>query len=127
MQAFWISQWFWAFGVNSFRLAVLLLYVDVFCTPVFRWQAIGTATVVIAYLVACIFTICLLCRPLVSNWDLRVKGTCGNQVAIEYFSAAFNMAIDIWVVYLPLPTIWKLQLSPAKKWMLTVSFSLGLG
>ncbi|ROW00960.1 hypothetical protein VSDG_02824 [Cytospora chrysosperma] len=36
------------------------------------------------------------------------------------------MAIDIWVVYLPLPTIWRLKLTPQKKWMLTASFAMGL-
>ncbi|KAK3902804.1 hypothetical protein C8A05DRAFT_33459 [Staphylotrichum tortipilum] len=127
-QGFWISQWFWAFGVSSFRLAVLLLYMDLFSADQVRWRVlVGTASVIVGYLVACIFTICLLCRPVQFNWEITLDGKCGNQVAIEYFSAAFNMVLDLWVVYLPLPTIWTLQLAPQKKWILTASFSLGLG
>ena len=128
VQAFWISEWFWAFGVSSFRLAVLFLYMDIFRTDAFRWPVlVGTTSVIVAYFVACIFTICLLCRPVAYNWNILLDGTCGNTVAIEYFSAAFNMILDLWVVYLPLPAVWTRKLSSQKKWVLTASFSLGLG
>ncbi|KAH8785236.1 hypothetical protein F5883DRAFT_636188 [Diaporthe sp. PMI_573] len=60
------------------------------------------------------------------RWPAVVPGTCGNVVAIEVFSGAFNMVIDVWVVFLPLPTVWKLQLSSQRKWTLTAAFSLGL-
>jgi hypothetical protein len=99
---------------------------DLFTTTAFRWPAIATSAVVFGYWIACILTTSLLCQPIQSNWDLSVKGSCGNTVAIEVFSGAFNMAIDIWVVLLPLPTIWKLQLSAQRKWTLTAAFSLGL-
>jgi hypothetical protein len=100
---------------------------EVFSTGSFPWRAKATAGVVFAYWVACILTICLLCRPVSWNWDQSTPGTCGNITAIELFSGAFNMTVDIWVVYLPLPTIWKLQLTPQRKWALTAAFSLGLG
>lgn len=102
---------------------------DIFRTDAFRWPVlVGTTSVIVAYLVACIFTICLLCRPVTFNWDITlVDGTCGNGVAIEYFSAVFNMVLDLWVVYLPLPAIWTLKLSSQKKWVLTLAFGLGLG
>ncbi|KAI7776261.1 hypothetical protein LA080_005548 [Diaporthe eres] len=127
LKGFFISQYFWATGTAAFRLAILLFYMDLFSTVRnFRWPAIGTAVVVFLYWVACLFTTSLLCQPVQSNWDISVPGKCGNVVAIEVFSGAFNMVIDIWVVFLPLPTVWKLQLSSQRKWTLTAAFSLGL-
>jgi hypothetical protein len=107
----------------------VLLYMDLFRTDTVRYRVlVVTSSVIVAYLVSCILVICLLCQPIQFNWDVTLThGKCGNEVAIEYFSAAFNMVLDLWVVYLPLPTIWTLQLSPQKKWILTASFSLGLG
>jgi hypothetical protein len=47
-----------------------------------------------------------------------------NAVAI--FSAAFNMALDIWVVCLPLPIIWELNMARKKKFAVSATFALGL-
>ncbi|KAI0205451.1 hypothetical protein F4808DRAFT_409268 [Astrocystis sublimbata] len=127
LKTFWISEWFWATGVASFRLAILLLYIEIFQTRSFRLIAKGTALIVILYWVACIITISVLCLPVEFNWDRSLNGTCGNVFAIEVFSGAFNMVLDIWVVFLPLPTIWKLQLAPQKKLAVSASFALGLG
>ncbi len=57
------------------------------------------------YYVACVLTICLLCCPINYNWNRSIEGSCGNVKAIELFSAAFNMLLDVWVVFLPLPIV----------------------
>ncbi|PVH95577.1 hypothetical protein DM02DRAFT_537067, partial [Periconia macrospinosa] len=123
---FWISQWFWATSVTTFRLSILLLYVELFRTTIFYYFSLTTAVVVSLYWVACVLTICLLCRPVAFNWDMTLNGTCGDVWAIEIFSSAFNLAIDLWVVFLPLPVIWKLQLTPQKKWGVSATFACGL-
>lgn len=125
-QGFFISEYFWESGTASFRLAILLFYMEIFSINSFRWLAQITAGVVFTYWIACILTTSLLCTPIQYNWDITVKGTCGNLIAIELFSGAFNMIVDIWVVFLPLPVVWKLKLTSQKKWALTAAFSLGL-
>lgn len=99
---------------------------QVFSVGSFKRFAKVTIGIVFAYWVACVFTTSLLCTPIQYNWDITTKGSCGNVLAIELFSGAFNMAIDIWVVFLPLPIIWKLQLTSQRKWALIAAFSLGL-
>ncbi|KAI0110723.1 hypothetical protein GGR51DRAFT_557721 [Nemania sp. FL0031] len=127
LKAFWISEWFWATGVASFRLAIILLYIELFQTRMFRLVATLTASIVFLYWTACIITISVLCLPVEFNWNRSLNGTCGDVLAIEIFSGAFNMAVDIWVVFLPLPTIWKLRLAPHKKLTIWSSFALGFG
>jgi len=68
----------------------------------------------------------LLCRPIAYNWDLTVKGTCGNRNAGFVSAAALNTATDVLVLVLPIPHIWKLQLSRARKLSLIFLFSFGL-
>lgn len=100
---------------------------DIFKVAAFRRAAIVIGTVVFLYLISCFLAIALLCHPIEFNWDITIEdGKCGNGRVIEIFSAVFNMAIDLMVVFLPLPVIWSLQLSQSKKWAVTVSFSLGM-
>lgn len=85
-----------------------------------------TAAVVVLYYVACLFTICFLCRPINYNWNKSIVGSCENTRAIEIFSAAFNMVLDVWVVCLPLPIVWQLQMPRRKKIGISTTFALGL-
>lgn len=55
-----------------------------------------------------------------------VDGKCANTKAIELFSAAFNMVLDVWVVCLPLPIVWHLQMPKQKKIGISATFALGL-
>ncbi|KAI1387316.1 uncharacterized protein F4822DRAFT_279185 [Hypoxylon trugodes] len=126
LKTYFSQEFIWATGTLAFRISILLLYLEIFRLTSFRWAVIGTGTVVFFWWVACIITICALCRPTSFNWDRTIDGTCGNVAFVYVFTAALNMAIDIWVVFLPLPMIWKLQLSTARKWSLTASFALGL-
>jgi hypothetical protein len=69
---------------------------------------------------------CLLCRPVAYNWDRTSAGVCGDVVKTEYASAGFNMGIDLGVVLLPLPIVWRLHMSSRKKTGVTASFALGV-
>ncbi|KAB8294167.1 hypothetical protein EYC80_009607 [Monilinia laxa] len=125
-KTYFVSQFFWSAGVTSFRFAVVLLYIEIFAKPVFYWSAVSTATVVIAYYLACVVTILASCQPISLNWDKTITGTCVNLEAIALFSAAFNMALDIWVVCLPLPIIWDLNMARKRKIAVSATFALGL-
>ncbi|KAF2231866.1 hypothetical protein EV356DRAFT_451259, partial [Viridothelium virens] len=73
-----------------------------------------------------IVAIALFCRPINYNWNKLIGGKCGNTTALEDFSAAFTMMLDIWAVYLPLPTLWGLQMPKQKKIGITATFASGL-
>lgn len=126
LKVFFASEWFWATSVASFRIAILLLYVDIFRKRAFFWAAISTGLLVVLYWAASILTIALLCRPINVNWNRTITGTCGNLRKTEFASAGFNMGIDLLVVLLPMPVVWKLQMSKEKKFGVTAAFTLGM-
>jgi hypothetical protein len=99
-----------------------------------------------AYVLAFDLSFALQCRPLhlvslpysrtwyVSDqiqawkhWDGDLRGgTCNVSVnALGWSAAATNIAIDLGVIVLPLPQIFKLQLSWGKKVPLLLVFALG--
>ena len=126
LKVFFASEWFWATSVASFRLAILLLYIDIFRKRVFFWAAISTGLLVVLYWAASILTIALLCRPINVNWNRTIIGTCGDLRKTEFASAGFNMGIDLLVVLLPMPVVWTLQMSKEKKFGVTAAFTLGM-
>ena len=107
-------------------MAIVLLYIEIFPRPAFFRIAVATQVVVVLNFAQTIFTACLICRPLNYSWDKTINGKCGNTEAIALFSAAFNMALDVWVVCLPLPIVWQLQMSKQRKIGISATFALGL-
>ncbi|KAJ5115374.1 hypothetical protein NUU61_001133 [Penicillium alfredii] len=127
LKTFFASEWFWATATACFRLAILLLYIEIFPGhDTFFWCATAVAGLVFLYWVASILTIALLCRPVEYNWNRAIPGVCGDVVKTEYASAGFNMVIDLGVVLLPLPIVWRLHMSSRKKTGVTASFALGI-
>lgn len=126
-QIFWASEWMWATSTVCFRLAILLLYVEIFPgNKTFFWCAAGVGGLVFLYWVSSVLTIALLCQPVAYNWDRTIPGTCGDVLKIQYASAGFNLGIDLGVVLLPLPIVWRLQMSSRKKTGVTASFAIGI-
>lgn len=105
LKTYFSQEFVWATGTLAFRLSILLLYLEIFRLSSFRWAVIVTSIVVLLWWIACIITICVLCRPTAYNWDRTLNGTCGNIGVFYMSTAAWNMAIDIWVMFLPLPMI----------------------
>lgn len=126
-QAFFSSQFFWAISIASFRLAILDFYVQAFPTKVFRIFAYGAMTIVCLFFIGSITTTLAMCRPIVSNWDRNIKGKCGDEGTAELAAAAFNMALDVGIVVLPVPVIWGLHMSKQKKAAVVATFALSLG
>ena len=82
--------------------------------------------VVAAY---CISFFCVFftnCRPLTHAWNPVPGGHCKSVTVEEITSVSVNMAIDIAIVVLPMPSLWKLQMATKKKVGISVLFGLGL-
>ena len=65
------------------------------------------------------------CSPPAASWNPSL-GHCKPLQKEEYSSVAVNMAIDLAIVALPLPTIWALQMRMRKKLGISFLFSIGL-
>ncbi|RAO67831.1 uncharacterized protein BHQ10_003843 [Talaromyces amestolkiae] len=76
--------------------------------------------------VASIIVIFLICRPFSYSWDTSQPGSCGNRNDMYIINGIGNMLLDIAILVLPLPTIWKLKLPTAQKIGLALIFSLGI-
>ncbi|KAI9848401.1 MAG: hypothetical protein M1837_000195 [Sclerophora amabilis] len=68
----------------------------------------------------------LKCIPLAAAWDMTiVRGKCINTELLGIASAALNVFLDLAIIVLPMPTVWKLQLPTRQKAALTAVFGVG--
>jgi hypothetical protein len=121
----WLIQ-AWA---NTFvRLSILDLIWQVFAVKKFRMIVYFFEDCAIAYLVGCTITFFAICRPMKYNFVIgpQALAHCGDLSLKFLLSAIFNPVLDVCILILPMPMLWKLQLNDRKKLALTFVFSLGI-
>jgi hypothetical protein len=70
--------------------------------------------------------ISFLCVPLQAVWDPRIKGKCfQHEIVMWYVNGIVHIVIDLAIIVMPLPIVWKLQLPLAQKLLLSGIFGLG--
>ena len=75
----------------------------------------------IAGLVSVVLGTCLICQPISYAVDKTIPdGHCGNLVAFEEYTAILTVILDIMIIVLPLPILWKLQMRTKRKIELSV-------
>lgn len=60
------------------------------------------------------------------NWNPAAGGSCGNQVLSFTVTGSINLVTDAIVLFLPMPTLYSLQLKNYKKFTLIGVFGLGV-
>jgi hypothetical protein len=65
------------------------------------------------------------CNPIRKTLDPMVPGVCFERMDWYYASAFLNAAFDLAILLLPMPLIWKLQMTLRKKISITIVFILG--
>ncbi|OHE93218.1 hypothetical protein CORC01_11443 [Colletotrichum orchidophilum] len=66
------------------------------------------------------------CTPIERAWTPSVPGTCLDLTVFYYSAFAIKLLTDLVLFIQPIPTVWKLQLSIAKRIGVIVMLSLGL-
>lgn len=117
------------------KTSILLFYFRLFGTPGtrpgFRKVLYTTQALVVVWLVASLIPGTFRCHPIRAMWSPlvvdapNVRVYCINDTDYYIASSAFNVALDLWILVLPLPIVWKLQLSARRKVGLTGIFLLG--
>lgn len=67
----------------------------------------------------------VLCRPVQYNWDKSTQGSCSGEHTAYLISGVVNLAIDIFIVVLPMPSVFRLHMTLSKRISVAAMFSLG--
>lgn len=78
------------------------------------------------------YTVCLLievidCTPRPGETWITAQGSkrCGKESTLGYVMAAFNVFSDFFLLAIPVPVVWKLQLALRRKVGISLVFMTG--
>lgn len=126
-QMFWYLAMVYFLDIALLKLSILFFFLRIFPDVKFRRVILMTLVVVgmfgVAYVVAAMFQ----CWPISYNWtkwnDRDHRGSCVNTAHLAWSNAAVSIALDLWMLYLPLSQISTLKLDFSKKLSISASKS----
>lgn len=116
------------FGAQALvKVSILLLYHRLFgVNKGFRIALCVAGTLTIMWWIAAFLDSILECIPVQAIWDKSLKDPkCQNVRASALGTGIANMILDILFLIIPIPMIWKLQVTRRVKVSLTAIFLLG--
>lgn len=109
------------------KIAILLLYIRVFTTSnrVFTAGVGLIGFVVIATGIVNTFMTIFQCSPIAYGWN-ESGGSCIDEVAIARYTAISNVISGAIMLIMPIPRVWRLNLTRSAKIALTATFLHGI-
>jgi hypothetical protein len=117
-------------GARCFnRASIILFYLRIFTIKEARWKIAWTLVAEVTVSVTFVITLLFQCTPVNyywTKWDMQHSGHCIDTYHFMLIGWSLLIATDIWVMWLPLPMVAKLQLSLKKKLLISIMFATGI-
>ncbi|KAI1125603.1 hypothetical protein F5Y10DRAFT_279366 [Nemania abortiva] len=121
-----ISEFTYLGGTAFVKLSMLCLYYRIYTTPVFRRWCYVVIAADIIYIIGFIPLFLTNCIPISQYWDPKPTGWCRDTLIGDHATVFVNLVLDLAVLALPLPVLWRLRMSIRDKLTVTAMFSLGV-
>ena len=112
-------------SVTCPKLAMLSLFLRIFVEKWHRVACYILMGILCATAISTIVANLTQCIPLAFLWDPTIKGHCFNQNAYWAWGSLPNIITDVMMIVLPIPAIWKIQLSWKDKIGVMLTFMTG--
>ncbi|CAO2657793.1 Nn.00g039190.m01.CDS01 [Neocucurbitaria sp. VM-36] len=125
LKSVWIAQVFYTFAIAGIKLAVLAFYWRLFSVNARNiiWIVSGMS---IAWFIAIFLCVIFNCLPVRAAWDITITGAKCIPIRSIYLGGAVpNVTLDIIVVAMPMPYVWRLHAPLAQRLILAGMFALG--
>ncbi|GAP88685.1 putative cfem domain-containing protein [Rosellinia necatrix] len=91
----------------------------------FNWGLWITHGLNVSWLLGIVFGTLFMCDPVAKGYNPNLPGYCSDVGKLWVGSAVPSVVIDLIILLLPMPKVWGLQMSGARKIGITVAFALG--
>lgn len=110
------------------KLCLIFFYIRVFPSVEVQRLLWGTVTFVVLWGVCFVIAALLQCQPIHyfwEHWDGLHQGHCVNINAITTSHAGISIALDFWILGIPLQQLWGLKMHWKKKLGVALMFCVG--
>ncbi|CAK7213596.1 hypothetical protein SBRCBS47491_001859 [Sporothrix bragantina] len=125
-QSFYSSILVYNAALVTVKISIVLMYRRIFVGTWIRRANWAMLIFLIAWGIALVTSLSMLCLPIQRLWDPSVEGHCIDFVPAFFAPAVINMVTDFTIFALPLPAIRQLQLPLRQKIILSFILCLGL-
>ncbi|KAI0894066.1 hypothetical protein F4806DRAFT_503815 [Annulohypoxylon nitens] len=112
------------------KLAILLEWLRIFNPAQHRnyffWVTWGMIGANVTFCSLAIFLLAFACRPFEKHYNPFVDGSCFDSRPLAVVSAVLDVVLGIGILVLPQQIIWRLQMSPKRKFGIGIVFAFGL-
>lgn len=128
------TRWFYVMEMLYFaqiallKTSILFFYLRIFGHTGIKWFILGTLVFNALYGVIFVLVSAFQCRPISyywTRWTGETDGACMDVNAIAWANAGISIAIDFWMLALPLSQIRSLNLHWKKKVGVAMMFCVG--
>ncbi|EPS38843.1 hypothetical protein H072_7393 [Dactylellina haptotyla CBS 200.50] len=113
------------FSLTLTKTAILLQYLRIFTSKIFRVAAYVMMFIVFGYATEAILTAIFNCVPVEAFWTGDPTAKCIPREALWFANAGLNIFTDFSIALLPLPVVIKLNMPRRQKIPLMMIFALG--
>lgn len=110
------------------KVSILFFYLKVFPGRTFRYIVYTLIACNICYAVVFDFLLAFQCHPISGawlSWDGQFDAKCISINLLGWSAAAINIVLDLAVIILPLPELFRLSMSLKKKIQIVMMFAVG--
>ncbi|KAG5950734.1 hypothetical protein E4U53_004485 [Claviceps sorghi] len=126
---FFVVEIFYLAETASVKLSFSLFYMSIFPGKTIRRLLMATSVLNVLYGVSFITAGIFTCQPVTRFWTQWVEpdsvGHCGNINVLAWVHGAISIALDIWMIALPLSQVKGLEMHWKKKFGVVLMFLLG--
>ncbi|KAH7031558.1 uncharacterized protein B0I36DRAFT_227669, partial [Microdochium trichocladiopsis] len=129
LRTFFWGEVLYVFIIPVTKISVLIFYLQIFPERFYRRATMTLIVLNACYLVAFLLTTVLQCTPVEGawlTWDGTYHAECRSLNKQVWAAALTGIILDVAMLVLPMPALWKLKMSIRKKLQVMFMFSLGI-
>ncbi|KAK3176192.1 hypothetical protein OEA41_007515 [Lepraria neglecta] len=107
------------------KISILYLYRSIFPGRDFRITTNLIGAFVLCWGISGPLITVFSCKPIDGSWDITVPSSCTNRRNLFIGFAVLNILADVFILALPMREVWRLQMAPRQKFMISGMFLLG--
>jgi hypothetical protein len=120
----WAVYFLFDTGTAVAKSSALLFYARVFGTTTskFKYGLWSLHAMNVAWWAGFCLAPILECKPIEKAWKPAISGTCGNTQTIWLAGSITSLLIDVLILIIPMPILWKLHIEWVRKLQITGVF-----
>lgn len=126
LQSAFVHQLTHVASFSMINLQILILYIRIFPVRGLHRVCWGVGIFAVAWGLVNEIVLLLQCLPIPFFWNPTIKGHCIQQNDFYAVATVIATVEILTVFFIPIPIIWKLKISPSRRWSLAIAFTVGI-